>query len=113
MNEGKDLDPSPAPAEPREWIVMGINTDSGYWSVEGPPVGPNKIRVREVLPGAEAALNLADELADQVSRLTDPRRQGDLANHTDEWGYLLTLVLRYQQARDAQPGAAGHQGGTP
>lgn len=50
-------------------------------------------------PLVEAALKLADELSDQISRCTDPKRAAELANATDEWGYLLTLNVRYQQAR--------------
>lgn len=40
----------PAPqAAGREWLVTGINIGTGQWSVEGPPIGPNKFRVREVV----------------------------------------------------------------
>lgn len=48
--EGKDLDPSPAPAEPREW-VLGWEQWVGVRAEEGPVLGRQEtVRVREVLP---------------------------------------------------------------
>ena len=49
----KDLDPSPAPAEPREW-VLGWEQWVGVRAEEGPVLGRQEtVRVREILPGDE------------------------------------------------------------
>lgn len=72
---------------PREWMVMGEHTPDGYWIVEEPPMGPNKIRVREVLRDEGAS--------PESSTIPNPRVAAPPSPDLDMKAEMLNLGAAY------------------